>query len=151
MNQLSGTVTGRIGRWAVPAIPFGWTWVPNFGIQRTGQNLIPSNVYLREDELLAGNQLALYVQAQITLMKQTFQDAAIAGPMPTEFPGAEESAMLMLKHQKMNQVSVLQVQHYMRIANWIGIVTLTTIEAELMKVRPDFDQFLKLLQIAPGE
>lgn len=148
MNELSGTVAGRIGRWAIPAIPFGWTWVAGFGIQRSGQNIIPSNVYLREDELLVGNQLVLYVQAQMTMMKQSFQDAAIAGPLPTQFPGAEESAMLMLKHQPMNQVSVLQVQHYMRVDRWIGIVTLTTIESELLKIRPDFDKFLQLLQIA---
>lgn len=57
----------------------------------------------------------------------------------------------MLKHQPMNQVSVLQVQHYMRVDRWIGIVTLTTIESELLKVRPDFDKFLQLLHIASAE
>jgi hypothetical protein len=49
----------------------------------------------------------------------------------------------------MNQVSVFQVQHYMRSDRWIGVVTLTTLESELLKVRPDFEQFLKLLRIAP--
>ncbi|MBT9330210.1 hypothetical protein [Paracidobacterium acidisoli] len=148
MLQTSATGTGHIGRWIVTAIPYGWTWVPGFGIQRSGETIIPGNVYLREDELLVGNQLVLYVQAQITLMKQSFRDAMIAGPLLTPFPGAEEAAMLMLKHQPMNQVSVLQVQQYVRVASWIGIVTLTTIESELLRIRPDFDQFLKLLQIA---
>jgi len=45
----------RIGRWIIPAIPFGWTWVPDFGIQQRSEGVIPSNVYLREDQLLAGN------------------------------------------------------------------------------------------------
>jgi hypothetical protein len=140
----------RIGRWIVPAIPFGWTWIPDFGIQKRAEGVIPSNVYLREDVLLAGNQLMLYIQAQITMMKSTFLDPTIAGPAPMEFPDAEEAAMLMLKHKAMHQVSVFQVQHYVRSGKWIGIATLTTLETELLKVRPDFDQFMKLLRIEPS-
>jgi hypothetical protein len=139
----------RIGRWIIPAIPFGWTWVPEFGIQKRAEGVIPSNVYLREDQLLAGNQLLLYIQAQITMMKQTFLDPTIAGPAPMEFAGAEEAAMLMLKHRAMHQVTVFQVQHYVRSGPWIGIATLTTLESELLKVRPDFDQFMKILRIEP--
>ena len=141
----------RIGRWIIPAIPFGWNWIDGFGIQRVGENAIPSNVYLREDELLAGSQLILYIQAQITIMRRTFKDPAIAGPVPSQFPGAEDCAMIMLKHQPMNLMSVFQVQHYMRSKRWIGIVTLTTLETELLKVRPEFEQFLKLLRIAPED
>jgi hypothetical protein len=140
----------RIGRWIIPAIPFGWKWVDGFGIQRTGDNVTPSNVHLQEDELLAGDQLVLYIQAQIAIMKRAFKDPVIAGPAPSQFPGAQDCAMLMLKHQPMNQMAVIQVQHYMRIERWIGIVTLTTLDTELLKVRPDFEQFLKLLRIAPA-
>ncbi len=139
----------RIGRWIIPAIPFGWTWVPEFGIQKQGEGVVPSNVYLREDQLLAGNQLALYIQAQVTMMKRTFLEPAFAGPAPMEFPGAEEAAMLMLKHRPMHQVTVFQVQHYVRSSRWIGIATLTTLESELLKIRPDFDQFMKLVRIEP--
>ena len=103
----------------------------------------------QEDELLAGDQLVLYIHAQITIMKRTFKDPIIAGPVPSQFRGAEDCSMLMLKHQPMNQMSVFQVQHYMRNDRWIGVVTLTTLESELLKVRPDFEQFLKLLRIAP--
>jgi len=137
----------RIGRWIIPAIPFGWTWIPDFGIQRRAENVVPSNIYLKEDELLGGDHLILYVQAQITLMKRTFLDPAIAGPAPLEFPGTDECSMLMLKHQPMNQVTVIQVQNYLRAGKWIGIATLTTTETELLKVRPDFEQFMKLLRI----
>jgi hypothetical protein len=145
----SYSTAARIGRWIIPAIPFGWTWIPDFGIQKGGENVTPSNVYLQEDELLAGDQLVLYIHAQITIMKRTFKDPVIAGPVPSQFRGAEDSSMLMLKHQPMNQMSVFQVQHYMRNDRWIGVVTLTTLESELLKVRPDFEQFLKLLRIAP--
>ncbi len=138
----------RIGRWIVPGIPAGWAWLAGFGIQK--QNApVPSNVCLKEDELLAGNQLALYIRAQVTLMKRTFQDPMIAGPAPLEFPGATEAALLMLKHQPMNQVTVFQVQHYVRSGRWIGIATLTTVEPELLRIRPDFDQFMRQLRIEP--
>lgn len=146
----SPSSVARIGRWIIPAIPFGWTWIPDFGIQKTGEGTVPSNVYLKEDEMLGGDQLILYIQAQITLMKRTFRDPAIAGPAPLEFPGAEEAGMLMLKHQPMNQVTVIQVQHYVRAGKWIGIATLTTTETELLKVRPDFEQFMKLLRVEPA-
>jgi hypothetical protein len=141
----------RIGRWIIPAIPSGWTWIAGFGIQRSVENAPPSNVHLQEDQLLAGDQLTLYIQAQITIMKRTFKDPAVAGPVPSQFSGADDCAMLMLKHQPLNQVSVFQVQHYVRSNRWIGIVTLTTLESELLKVRPQFEQFLKLLRIAPEE
>lgn len=140
----------RIGRWIITAVPFGWKWIEGFGIQRSGENATPSNIYLQEDELLVGDHLVLYIHAQIAVMRRTFKDPVIAGPAPSKFPGAQDCAMLMVKHQPMNQMSVIQVQHYMRDESWIGIVTLTTLETELLKVRPDFEQFLKLLRIAPA-
>jgi hypothetical protein len=139
----------RIGRWIIPAIPFGWTWIPEFGIQKQAEGVVPSNIYLRDDQLLAGCQLSLYIQAQLNIMNRTFLDPVIAGPAPIEFPGADEAALLMLKHRPMHQVSVLQVQHYIRKGKWIGIATLSTLESELLKIRPDFDQFMKLVAIAP--
>ena len=149
-GQAAGDATAaHIGRWIIPAIPFGWTWVPEFGIQKRTEGVVPSNIYLREDQLLAGNQLELYIRAQITLMKRTFVEPVIAGPAPLTFPDAAEAAMLMLKHRPMHQVTVFQVQHYVRSGSWIGIATLTTLEPELLKIRPDFDQFMKLLRIEP--
>jgi hypothetical protein len=139
----------RIGRWIVSAIPFGWTWIPEFGIQKQAEGVVPSNIYLREDVLLAGNQLALYIKAQITIMKRTFLDPQIAGPALIEFPGADEAALLMIKHQPTQGGAVFQVQDYVRVGTWIGIATLTTLQSELLKVRPDFDQFMKFVSIQP--
>ncbi|HTX40586.1 MAG TPA: hypothetical protein VMD25_02065 [Acidobacteriaceae bacterium] len=146
-GQFAASAAAHIGRWIVPGIPYGWTWVPEFGIQKRGEGVVPSNVYLREDQLLAGNRLELYIRAQVTIMKRTFMEPMIAGPAASEFPDAEEAALLMVKHRPMHQVTVFQVQHYVRSGKWIGIATLTTLESELLKVRPDFDQFMKLLRI----
>ena len=139
----------RIGRWIIPGVPAGWAWIPGLGIQRQASGSVPSNVCLKEDELLAGNQLALYIQAQITLMKRTFLDPQIAGPAPLTVPGATEAALLMIKHQPMNGTTVFQVQHYIRVARWIGIATLSTVDSELLQVRPDFDAFIRLLKFDP--
>jgi len=146
-GQAVNYASARIGRWIIPAIPYGWTWVPEFGIQKRSEGAVPSNVYLREDELVGTDRLELYIKAQITIMKRTFTEPTVAGPAPIEFPGADEAAMLMLRHKPMHQVSVFQVQHYVRSGKWVGIVTLTTLETELLKVRPDFDQFVKVLRI----
>ncbi len=146
--QVADASIARIGRWMIPAIPAGWTWVPGFGIQKTTGSVV-SNICLKEDELLAGNQLELYIRAQGTLLRRTFQDPMIAGPAPMTFPGATEAAMLMVKHRSLQQAAVFQVQNYVRSDRWIGIVTLTTIETELLKVRPDFDQLVQWLRIAP--
>jgi hypothetical protein len=143
------TSAARIGRWVVPAIPFGWTWVPDFGIQKQAEGAIPSNVYLREDRLTEGDELGPYVQKQIEMMKQTFINPMVAGPAPVVFPDAAEACMLMLKHRPMHQVNVFQVQHYIRSGKWVGIATLSTLESELLTVRPDFDQFMKILRIVP--
>jgi hypothetical protein len=147
-GQAAGPASAaRIGRWIVSAIPFGWTWIPEFGIQKRAEGFIPSNIYLREDQLLAGDQLALYIKAQITIMNRTFLEPMIAGPAPIDFSGADEAALLMVKHKPMHQVSVFQVQNYVRKGKWIGIATLSTLESELLKIRPDFDQFMKFLAI----
>jgi hypothetical protein len=150
-GQIAGhSSSARIGRWIIPAIPFGWMWIPDFGIQKRAEGVVPSNVYLREDQMVASSKLELYIQAQTTIMKKMFADPVIAGPAPLTFPGADEAALLMLKHQSMHQVTVFQVQHYVRSGSWIGISTLTTLESELLKVRADFDQFMKLLRIEPA-
>jgi hypothetical protein len=138
-----------IGRWEIRLVPHGWVYVPDFGIRKSGEGFVPSNVALNQDTLLVGTQLSLYLDAQITLMKNTFQDPMIAGPKPVEFAGAHEAMLLMIKHRELNGLSVVQVQNYVRCASWIGIVTLTTLDTELLKVRQDFEKFSKALAILP--
>lgn len=139
----------QVGRWEVRLVPHGWVYVPNFGIRKAEEGIPPSNVTVSQDILLAGDKLSLYLDAQVTLMKNTFQEPAIAGPMPSEFAGADEAMLLMVKHRPLNGMTVVQVQTYARSAKWIGIITLTTLEPELLKVRPDFERFAKSLAILP--
>ncbi len=139
----------HIGRWEVRLVPHGWVYVPDFGIRRYSESAIPSNVAVNQDTLLCGDKLALYLDAQIALMKNTFKDPMIAGPMPAEFAGVDEAMLLMVKHGALNGYTVVQVQNYVRCGTWIGIITLTTLEPELLKVRQDFERFSKALAILP--
>lgn len=143
--------TARIGRWIVPAMPAGWAWLPDFGIQKQVQGAFPSNIHLREDPLPEQQALAEYVAKQIIMMAKTFLNPEVAGPAPFSFAGADEAAMLMLRHHPMQELSVFQVQYYVRQGKWIGVVTLTTTETELLAVRPELDQFMKVIRIAAEE
>jgi hypothetical protein len=138
-----------IGRWEVRLVPHGWVYVPDFGIRKSGDGVVPSNVAVNQDTLLVGDKLSPYLDAQIAMMKNTFQDPTIAGPKPTEFAGADEAMLLMVKHGALNGLSVVQVQNYVRCGKWIGVITLTTLEPELLQVRQDFERFSKALAILP--
>ena len=139
----------HVGRLEIRLVPHGWVYVPDFGIRKAGESMVPSNVAVNEDTLLCGDKLALYLDAQIALMKNTFKDPMIAGPKPAEFAGTDEAMLLMVKHGTLNGYTVVQVQNYVRCGTWIGIVTLTTLERELLNVRQDFERFSKALVIHP--
>jgi hypothetical protein len=144
----------RIGRWSIAAIPPGWSLLPDYGLRRAREGAFPAHIGVAEDTLLAGNQLGLYLQAQITLLQRTFSEPAIAGPLP---PGsipegmrhADESMLLMIRHRGLYGPAVFQVQHYVRAGQWIGIVTLTAPEPEFLPARSGFDALLSSLSISP--
>jgi hypothetical protein len=135
----------RIGRWEVSLVPHGWIYVPDFGIRKAEEGVVPSNVTVNQDTLLCGDKLSLYLDAQITLIKNTFQEPMIAGPKPAKFAGADEAMLLMVKHRALNGYTVVQVQTYVRS----GVITLTTLEPELLQIRQDFERFSKALVILP--
>jgi hypothetical protein len=139
----------NLGRWEVRLVPHGWVYVPDFGIRKAEEGVVPSNVAVNQDTLLCGDKLSLYIDAQIALMKNTFKEPMIAGPRPAEFAGADEAMLLMVKHGALNGYTVVQVQNYVRCGSWIGIVTLTTLEPELLRMRQDYERFFKALVILP--
>ncbi len=142
----------RIGRWILSSVPASWFYVPGFGL-RHNSPYPTSNITVKEDVLLAGNKLQPYVDAQITILKRTYLDPSFAGPQPIKLLAqAEETMLLLIRHQPLNGVSVMQVQTYARVANWLGIITLTTVEQSVTSLRRDYEQFVQSLAIAsePG-
>ena len=146
----------RMGRWEISAVPANWFFIPDFGLRHNSPTHPASNITVKEDVLLAGNKLEPYIQAQISILKRTYLDPAFAGPQPTtlieaSLPAVEEAMMLIVKHQPHAGASVLQVQTYVRLDQWLGIITLTTLEQTLLSVRKDYEQFIRLLRIASAE
>jgi hypothetical protein len=151
-QAVPNSTVARIGRWEIPWMPDGWQFLPDFGIRKIVDNGVSSNIAINEDILLVGDKLFLYVDTQISIMRQTFHEPTIAGPRPAEFAGADEAMLLMIKHESLGGATVIQVQNYLRCEKWIGIITLTTLEHELLKVRSDFERFSRGLKIgAPLE
>jgi hypothetical protein len=115
------------------------------------QNAIVANVALGQDLLGAEDGLVDYIKAQARLIEGRFAGAKIAGPQPIAFAGAEEACLLFVRHRPANAGDILHAQTYARVGLWVGIVTLTTPEAQLSFVRPDYDAFMKGLRILPQD
>jgi hypothetical protein len=77
------------------------------------------------------------------------KEAKFAGPQATAFAGADEAHLLFIRHSVDPVGSMLHAQTYVRLGDWVGIITLTTLEAQLRAVRPDYEAFVKGLRISP--
>jgi hypothetical protein len=142
-----------VGRWGITALPQGWNLVPNFGARQMVQDprFILSNIALSQDPLPEGKTLPEYIEKQKEMILARYKESKFAGPQPTQFAGAEEAFMLLIRHRVQDAVDMLHVQNYIRVGDWIGIVTLTSPEEQLRAVRPDHDAFVKGLRILPPE
>ncbi len=141
-----------VGRWGATVLPNGWMLVANFGIRQitTDASQIAANVSLGEDVLQDENGLADYIAAQARLIEAALKNPKLAGPQPFAFPNADQSFLFMVRHTPNGLSDMLHVQTYVRVGLWVGIITLTTVEAYLKVVRPDYEAFLKGLRILPG-
>ena len=140
-----------VGRWGITVLPEGWMLVPDFGIRQIGDNtqFVISNIALSYDPLPEGKTIAEYIEKQKSMLEAQYKEAKFAGPQPVEFPGAEEAHMLLIRHPTQKGFELLHVQHYVRVADWIGIITLTAPEQALRAVRPAHEMFMKGLHILP--
>ena len=132
-------------------MPRGWIYVANFGIRQMTMDAgtIAASVGLGQDTLGAESKVAEYIEKQRKLIESHLKDAKFAGPQAVAFPGAEEGHLLFVRHNMDAVGNMLHAQTYVRLGDWLGIVTLTTLEAQLSAVRPDYDAFVKGLHISP--
>lgn len=149
MNTLA---SARIGHWQFDGAPPGWFFVPDFGLRHNVPDPA-SNIHLNEDTLLAGNALEPYVEAQKAMLLRKYDQPVFAGPQPAKLLSGQtdESMLLLIRHQSMRGTSVLQVQTYVRLQKWIGIVTLTATDRSIRQVRPDYEQFLGMLTVLTSD
>lgn len=140
-----------VGRWRVTALPSGWMYVANFGIKQmiADPQSIAANVSLGEDLLAGKDSLPEYIAAQGKLIQHHLLMPKMAGPQLMPFIGAEEAYLFFVRHTPDGAGNMLHVQRYVRSGDWVGIITLTTPEAQLQAVRPDYEAFVKGLRIIP--
>lgn len=144
----SGALVGRVGRWGVSNIPDEWDFAPDFGIRKLEDGRQLANIRLSGDILPAGNALAPYLVAQKMLIERVFANPKIAGPTVIAFPGADEAALLFLKHGELEGASALiQAQTYVRVKRWIGIITFTATAETFARFKADYQSFAAGLQI----
>ena len=142
-----------VGRWGVTVLPPGWMLVPGFGARQIGDNtqFVICNIGLSYDPLPQDKTLLEYIARQREMLLGKFPAAKFAGPQPVPFQNAEEAYMLLIRHAARDGVEMLHVQHYVRVADWIGVVTFTAPEQMLRTVRPDHELFLRGLRILPPQ
>jgi hypothetical protein len=126
-------------------------YIADFGIRQMPADTrdVAANVALGQDVLPSVAGLSDYVAKQVSLITQHLANAKTAGPKPTPFEGVEEALLLFVRHSPANAPEMLHVQTYVRVGLWVGIITLTTPEAQLIAVRADYEAFVKGLRIVP--
>jgi hypothetical protein len=132
-------------------MPAGWLYVAGFGMRQMTMAAggVAASVGLGEDALCAEDAMAGYIEKQKELIGSYLKEAKFAGPQATAFPGADEAHLLFVRHSVDKAGNMLHAQTYVRLGEWVGIITLTAQEAQLRAVRPDYDAFVKGLHILP--
>jgi len=124
-------------------------FVADFGIRQIlfEQQMVAASVGLGCDKQPDDLPLPDYIQKQMAMIGDQLEQAIFAGPRAVPFEGAEESYLLFIRHNVDSVGSMIHAQTYIRLGNWFGIVTLTTLEANLPILRADYDAFVRGLRI----
>lgn len=132
-------------------MPAGWLYVAGFGIRQMtmAAGTVSASVGVGQDALGSEKDLAEYIETQKKLIGSALKEVKFAGPQATVFAGAEEAQLLFVRHSPNSEGNMLHAQTYVRLGSWVGIVTLTTLEAQLRAVRADYEAFMKGLRIIP--
>jgi hypothetical protein len=130
-------------------MPAGWIYVADFGIRQMTMDVraVAASVGVGQDALDSESGLVEYIEKQKKLIDGHLTDARFAGPQATTFAGADEAQLLFVRHFVETAGAMLHAQTYVRKGQWLGIVTLTTLDAQLRAVRPDYEAFVKGLHI----
>jgi hypothetical protein len=134
-------------------MPAGWIYIAGFGIKQMTAvaGAVVASVGVGEDTVDEVSGMAAYIEKQLKLIESRLKEVKCAGPKAISFAGAEEAHLLFVRHRMESAGNMLHAQTYARVGRWVGIVTLTALEAQLSLVRPDYDAFLKGLRIGPPQ
>ena len=134
-------------------MPAGWIYIAGFGIKQMSAvaGAIVASVGVGQDALDEESGMAAYIEKQMKLIESRLKEVKCAGPKVISFAGAEEAYVLFVRHRLDTAGNMLHAQTYARVGRWVGIVTLTALEAQLSAVRQDYDAFVRGLRIGPSQ
>jgi len=134
-------------------MPAGWIYIAGFGIKQmsAAPGAVVASVGVGQDAIDEESGMGAYIEKQMKLIESRLKEVKCAGPKAIPFTGAEEAYLLFVRHRMDAAGNMLHAQTYARVGRWVGIVTLTALEAQLSLVRQDYDAFLKGLRIGPPQ
>jgi pSer/pThr/pTyr-binding forkhead associated (FHA) protein len=137
-----------IGGWSFASLPEGWEAQGEYGIQRSVQNSFPSSAVASEEPL---NNIGLrdYVEAQLSMLRHYLREPQIEAALPPHIGGADETIALEVRYKTKDGQAVFYHRVYARAGRVAGVLTFTTLEAELANVRAEFDAILRGASFAP--
>ncbi len=133
-----------VGNWSFAIIPSDWEIVDQHGIRLTLKDTFPSNVVVTEESLPEGQSLGAYIDAQTAVLQHYVSISELSvepQPSPT-IAGSSETTAVLLHFVTPDGSDVVQRQMYVRARQFVGIVTLTTTEADLKSADPAFQTIL---------
>ena len=123
----------RVMGWSFPAAPAEWHVQEGFGLQQSGNEGFPSSVAASE-ELLGGITLQQFVESQISMLRGYLRDPKIEPTMPPRVGGADESMAMDVRHSTKDGRELVYRRIYARSGPSVGVLTVTTLAAELPQV-----------------
>jgi hypothetical protein len=128
--------------WSFPAAPAEWQVQEGFGLQQSGHEEFPSSVAATE-ELLGGITLQQFVESQISMLRGYLRDPKIEPTMPPRVGGADESMAMDVRHSTKDGRELVYRRIYARSGSSVGVLTVTTLAAELPQVLQSLQPLLE--------
>jgi hypothetical protein len=119
--------------WSFPAAPAEWQVQEGFGLQQSGHEEFPGSLAASE-ELLGGITLQQFVESQISVLRGYLRDPKIEPRMPPRVGGADESMAMDVRHSTKDGRELVYRRIYARSGASVGVLTVTTLAAELPQV-----------------
>lgn len=132
-----------VGHWTFGAVPDGWEAVEGFGVRRMGKGVFPSEAMVSEEPLRAGGTFDHYVAGQLDLVRLLVSQPQIEPGGPAPIGGVEESKTLIVRYRTDDGRRFVQRQVFVRQGQLAGALALTTLETELPRLEPLFEQIVR--------
>lgn len=129
----------RIGSWSLREIPSGWVIDEGYGIHCSGSGVFPSEAVVTEDQLDRHVSLQAHIESEMNQLRQLIEEPEIKIIGPAKIPGSDEALEVSIRYKTGDGRRFVQRQIYARSGQSVGVLTLTTQEDQMARVREVFD------------